>query len=147
MCPPFFSGSARSRQAATRALGVFRHSSPSRTDAPLDRGNENREIERFLDEAIDMRVDQQLSETEARAHDDDRRRAAFSPAFQKLEAIHDGHHQVEEDHVGRRSVTTVECLLAVRHGGYPVTLIAESSGNHIANRGVVFSDQHVSQPV
>ncbi len=48
------------------ALRVLFDSSLSRTDAPLHRGNENREFERLLDEAFDMCLGWQVSKTEAR---------------------------------------------------------------------------------
>ena len=60
----------------------------------------------------------------------------------KLPAIHDGHHQVEEDDVRlRRRAKPVESLATVRAPGHAKALHGEQAVERFANVGVVLDDE------
>jgi hypothetical protein len=59
------------------------------------------------------------------------------------EAIHDGHHEVEDDRRGAAGAHGIEGFATVRGQVYGKTFAAQRVGDEPANRGVVIYDQDV----
>ena len=69
---------------------------------------------------------------------------AFVMRFQKLEAIHSGHHQIQKDRIWKRLFHAIEGFLAVGRGLHVPPALVQSPFQHVPGQWIVVDDQHRS---
>jgi hypothetical protein len=61
----------------------------------------------------------------------------------KLPAVHDGHHEIEQNHVGTVGFLEIlERFAAIRHGRGVESLEVEQLRHHVAQVGIILDDQN-----
>jgi hypothetical protein len=77
----------------------------------------------------------------------DRDRAPLCPSpncLNRLEAIHPGHHQVEQNHIRTALAQAFQALATVGRLGDAPALLNQHSAQHIACRGIVVGHQDLT---
>ena len=62
---------------------------------------------------------------------------------QHLEAVHAGHHQIEQDHRRPGYAELVEALVAGLRLAHRPALLGERAAEHVARRRIVVDDEHL----